>query len=99
MQAINIIHTVGPVYNEHTKEDNAQLLANCYLNCLQLAKDTNASSIAFPAISTGAYGYPMADAATIAINACVKQDYPIDIYLYLFEKISYSIWANALIRV
>jgi O-acetyl-ADP-ribose deacetylase len=61
-----VIHTVGPIYSEK-KSDAAQLLADCYWNCLTLAKQKGLKSIAFPAISTGAYRFPKDKAARIAI--------------------------------
>lgn len=96
MKANNIIHTVGPVYGEHNKEESIQLLSDCYNNCLLLAQESNAGSITFPAISTGAYGYPMDEAASIAIDICLKQSSNIDIYFYLFNQHSYDIWLNEL---
>ncbi len=62
-----VIHTVGPVWQGgHNNE--AQLLASCYRNCLKLALKQCISSIAFPAISCGVYGYPINQAAQICIN-------------------------------
>ena len=63
-----VIHTVGPVYGEH-KEREAELLAACYKNSLALAANQLLTSIAFPAISTGVYGYPRSEAAAIASEA------------------------------
>ena len=60
-----VIHTVGPVYG-HESEREAELLAACYQNSLLLALQHDVSSIAFPSISTGAYGYPKPEAAQIA---------------------------------
>jgi O-acetyl-ADP-ribose deacetylase (regulator of RNase III) len=60
-----VIHTVGPVYGENRGRD-AQLLAACYENSLLLAREHSLSSVAFPAISTGIYGYPRSEAASIA---------------------------------
>jgi len=66
-----IIHTVGPIYgNENGQE--AQMLHSCYMNSLYLAMDNNVKTIAFPNISTGVYGYPIDEAAPIAI-AAVKE--------------------------
>jgi O-acetyl-ADP-ribose deacetylase len=62
-----IIHTVGPVWKGGTRHE-AVLLASCYENSLRLAAEKNLRSIAFPAISTGAYGYPLKAATEIAIN-------------------------------
>ena len=62
----HVIHTVGPVWTGGAAGE-ADLLASCYRNSLRLARDHACSSIAFPAISTGAYGYPKEEAAEIAI--------------------------------
>jgi O-acetyl-ADP-ribose deacetylase (regulator of RNase III) len=62
----HVIHTVGPVWKGGGAGE-AQLLASCYRNTLKLARDHAAASIAFPAISTGVYGYPKEDAAEIAV--------------------------------
>ena len=66
LKAKYIIHTVGPIYSG-TAEDAAQL-ADCYRNSLNLAKEHELHSIAFPAISTGVYGYPLEDATEIAVK-------------------------------
>lgn len=62
-----IIHTVGPVYRDG-KHNEPELLANCYRNCLKLAVENNIKTIAFPAISTGAFGYPLDEATRIAMK-------------------------------
>jgi O-acetyl-ADP-ribose deacetylase (regulator of RNase III) len=62
-----VIHTVGPVWTGG-KRGEAQILANCYRNSLQLAVENRIKTIAFPAISCGAYGYPIREAARIAIE-------------------------------
>jgi len=70
LPAINVIHTVGPVYA--MKRHHAPVfLAACYKNCLDLAREHLIRSVAFPSISTGAYGYPFDEAARVAI-ATVK---------------------------
>lgn len=61
-----VIHCLGPVYGVDKPEDI--LLANCYRNALNLAEDHRISSIAFPAISTGAFGFPLKDATDIAFR-------------------------------
>ena len=65
LAALYVIHTVGPIYGEHGGRE-AELLANCYHNSLTLAVERNLTSIAFPAISTGVFGYPLAKAAEVS---------------------------------
>jgi O-acetyl-ADP-ribose deacetylase (regulator of RNase III) len=65
LPALYVIHTVGPVYGNHRGKE-AELLANCYHNSLSLAVEKNLTSVAFPAISTGVYGYPLAEAARVS---------------------------------
>ena len=65
LAALYVIHTVGPIYGEHRGKE-AELLANCYHNSLTLAVEKNLTSEAFPAISTGVYGYTRAEAAEVA---------------------------------
>jgi O-acetyl-ADP-ribose deacetylase (regulator of RNase III) len=62
-----IFHTVGPVWNGGDRNEDA-LLASCYRRCLELARERSVRSIAFPAISTGIYGFPSDRAAAIAIQ-------------------------------
>jgi len=62
-----VIHTVGPVHS--TREDRSDLLASCHAEALRVADELGAKSVAFPAISTGVYGYPLEDAAPVAIRA------------------------------
>ena len=62
-----VIHTVGPVWRGG-KRGEAETLANCYRNSLQVAVENGARTIAFPAISCGAYGYPIEEAARIALK-------------------------------
>ncbi|MDQ4128096.1 MAG: macro domain-containing protein [Actinomycetota bacterium] len=61
-----VIHTLGPVYGQDRPE--AELLANCYRNSLALADERGIGSIAFPAISTGIFGYPLEEAAEVALG-------------------------------
>jgi len=62
-----VIHTVGPVYS--APEDRSHLLAACHTSSLRVADDLGASTVAFPAISTGVYGYPLRLAAPVAVGA------------------------------
>jgi len=66
LPARHVIHTVGPVYGG--KPQDSQLLTNCYSNSLKLAVENNLTTIAFPAISCGVYGYPIEDACKIAVD-------------------------------
>ena len=61
-----VIHAVGPVYGQH--DDPARLLGDCYRNSLAVADELGARTIAFPAISTGVFGYPMEEAAQVALS-------------------------------
>jgi O-acetyl-ADP-ribose deacetylase (regulator of RNase III) len=65
LPALYVIHTVGPIYGENQGKD-ADLLANCYHNSLTLAVEKNLTAIAFPAISTGVFGYPPTEAARVS---------------------------------
>lgn len=67
-----VIHTVGPVYSR--TEDRSDLLASCHINALHVADAVGATTVAFPAISTGAFGYPPHAAAPIAIAAAKGAD-------------------------
>ncbi|MFN2439412.1 MAG: O-acetyl-ADP-ribose deacetylase [Chitinophagaceae bacterium] len=66
-----VIHTVGPVWTGGQKNE-AQKLANCYKNSLQLAIDNDCKTIAFPCISTGVYNYPVNEAASVAVSTVSK---------------------------
>ena len=68
MAAKHVIHTVGPVYGRGGKV-KAELLAACYRNSLRLAAEKGLKTIAFPAISTGVYGYPLGEAAAVSSRA------------------------------
>ncbi len=70
MPSRHVIHTVGPVYG-HTKQD-AELLASCYRESLKLVVDNTLRSVAFPAISAGVYGYPMEEAAEVALKTTIS---------------------------
>lgn len=99
LSAKYIIHTVGPIYkNGNNKE--AENLAACYKNCLQLSLTHKVKSIAFPNISTGVYGFPKLEAAKIAItevqsflqfNALIKQ-----VIFCIFDEENLSIYHQLL---
>lgn len=65
-----VIHCLGPVYGMDQPEE--ELLSNCYRNALMLAEQHKIDSIAFPAISTGAFGYPVEDAAEVAFKTIIE---------------------------
>ena len=71
LPAKHVIHTVGPVWHDGTQREDA-LLAGCYRNSLALAVQHGLKTIAFPAISTGAYGFPMERATRIALTEVCK---------------------------
>ena len=66
-----VVHTLGPVYGQDRPE--AEILANCYRNSLALAEENEIDSIAFPAISTGVFGYPVEEAAEVALRVVVEE--------------------------
>ena len=65
-----VIHCLGPVYGQDKPE--AELLAACYREALRLAEEKEMESVAFPALSTGAFGYPMKEAARVAIDTVIE---------------------------
>jgi O-acetyl-ADP-ribose deacetylase len=69
-----VIHTVGPVYSR--REDRSTLLASCYTESLRIAAELGARTVAFPAVSTGVYGWPPDDAARIAVTTVHSAEYP-----------------------
>ncbi len=71
LKARHVIHAVGPIYRDG-KQGEPALLASAYRTSLELASQHHCASIAFPAISTGAYGYPMEDAARIAFRTIIE---------------------------
>lgn len=86
LPATYIIHTAGPVYKNGKSGEKEQLRA-CYLNSLQLAKDHDCQSIAFPLISSGIYGYPKEEAKEVAVSAIEEflEKEEMKVYLILFE--------------
>nr|5LBP_A Chain A, MacroD-type macrodomain [Oceanobacillus iheyensis HTE831] len=93
-----IIHTVGPIWNQ-TPDLQEELLANCYRNALELVKVKKLSSISFPSISTGVYGYPIHEAAAIALQTIIQFLQENDVGLVkvvLFSERDYSIYQEKL---
>ena len=93
-----VIHTVGPVYSGG-KRGEAETLASCHRECIRLADEHALKSLAFPAISTGAYGYPVAEAANVAVSAAVdalrSTTHLTKIRFVLFELLTLRAYANA----
>lgn len=86
LPAEKIIHTPGPVWRGGNAKE-AELLRNCYGNCFRIAREKGFKSIAFPAISTGVYGYPLEEAARIAMDEGIKNRESFDEIVYVcFSK-------------
>ncbi len=73
-----VIHTVGPVYYEHSPAESETLLTACYENSLKLAKENGLKTIAFPLISAGVYGYPQREAIKVAVETMKKHQNDFD---------------------
>ncbi|MEV4016746.1 O-acetyl-ADP-ribose deacetylase [Nonomuraea angiospora] len=91
MPAKWVIHTVGPVYSMSV--DRSELLASCYRESLRVADSLESRSVAFPAISTGIYGWPMDDAARIALDTVRQADTSVeDVRFVLFDSAAYAVF-------
>ena len=87
-----VIHTVGPIYFEHTPSEAEALLTSCYENSLKLAKEKGLKTIAFPLISAGVYGYPHRDAIKVAVETMKKHAGDFDeITLVLFWEREFGV--------
>jgi O-acetyl-ADP-ribose deacetylase (regulator of RNase III) len=100
LPAKHVIHTVGPIWHSGNKGE-AALLESAYRESLKLAAEHKLASIAFPSISTGVYGYPVAEAARVAINTVVSflsgQGTPVkDVVFVLFDPATYQAYSSAL---
>lgn len=84
-----VIHTVGPVHSR--SEDRSELLASCHRESLLVADELGATSVAFPAISTGIYGWPLEDAARIAVDAVRRADTKVaEVTFVLYDPVAYA---------
>jgi O-acetyl-ADP-ribose deacetylase (regulator of RNase III) len=96
-----VVHTVGPVWRGGSHGE-AELLHSCYINSLRLAIENGARTVAFPSISTGAYGYPIVQAAGIALDAVksVIERHPYEklqrVYFVCFDDRTYNEYFKAL---
>ncbi|HEX5950446.1 MAG TPA: O-acetyl-ADP-ribose deacetylase [Actinomycetota bacterium] len=90
-----VIHTVGPIYGE--VDDAASLLARCHTSALRVADEIGARTVAFPAISTGVYGYPVEEAAPVAVRAVLGGATEVDeVRFVLFDPRAYEAFTAAL---
>jgi len=90
-----VIHTVGPVYS--ADEDRSALLASCHTESLKVADELGASTVAFPAISTGVYGYPLELAAPVALAAVRDADTRVvEVRFVLFDEDAFAAFERAL---
>jgi len=90
-----VIHTVGPVYSR--SEDRAPLLAACHIASLRVADELGAATVAFPAISTGIYGYPLDLAAPVAIGAILAASTAVrEVRFVLLDRSAYAAFERAL---
>ncbi|MCK8437500.1 O-acetyl-ADP-ribose deacetylase [Streptomyces sp. D2-8] len=90
-----VIHTVGPVFS--ASEDRSGLLASCYRESLRVAGELGARTVAFPAISTGVYGWPMDDGARIAVETVRAADTAVEeVRFVLFDERAYEAFAARL---
>ncbi|HOV21227.1 MAG TPA: macro domain-containing protein [bacterium] len=93
-----VIHTLGPVYLQ--EKGPAAKLAECYKNCLKIADGKNLKSIAFPAISTGVFGYPTKEAAIVSIKSVIEEIPKLKsikkIRFVLFDETTYKIFKETL---
>ncbi len=90
-----VIHTVGPVYER--EEDPVTLLSSCHTESLRIADELEAARIAFPAISTGVYGYPIDEAARVAVEAVRTVDTSVrEVRFVLFDAIALAAFERAM---
>lgn len=98
LKARHVIHTVGPVYR--SEDHSAPLLASAYRSSLALAWEHGLKTIAFPAISCGVYGYPLAEAAAIALRTCRKHATGLrEVRFALFGDDTMAAWKSELERL
>ena len=96
-----VVHALGPVYGQDRPED--ELLANCYRNALALSEERRIESIAFPAISTGVFGYPAEEAAEVALRSVIERTESLQnvrlVRFVLFSEEDLEVYENALLRL
>ncbi|MFE9168822.1 O-acetyl-ADP-ribose deacetylase [Streptomyces kebangsaanensis] len=95
LDALWVIHTVGPVHS--TTEDRSGLLVSCYRESLRVADGLGARTVAFPAISTGVYRWPMEDAARIAVETVRTTETAVEeVRFVLFDEQAYAVFTGQL---
>ena len=99
LRAKNVIHTVGPIYRGGDRNE-AELLAGCYRRSLDVARGNGIKSVSFPSISTGAYRYPVEEAAKVALKTVIgylKENKEIELVRFvLFGKSAYDTYSRVL---
>lgn len=97
LQARHVIHTVGPIWGGGNRGEEGTL-RNCYVNSLKLALENKIGTIAFPSISTGAYRYPLNDAASVAVGAVKSfleiSDGIIEVRFVLYDATTYETYSS-----
>ncbi len=94
LAAEHVIHTVGPVWSR--EEDRSELLASCYRESLRVADELGARTVAFPAISTGIYGWPMDDGARIAVRTVLAARTDVqEVRFVLFDEAAHAAFEAA----
>ncbi|MGW7453327.1 O-acetyl-ADP-ribose deacetylase [Streptomyces sp. NPDC054787] len=94
LPARHVIHTVGPVWSR--EEDRSELLASCYRESLRVADELGARTVAFPAISTGIYGWPVDDGARIAVRTVREARTEVEeVRFVLFDAAAYAAFEEA----
>jgi O-acetyl-ADP-ribose deacetylase (regulator of RNase III) len=98
-----VFHAVGPVYRGGRGRE-AELLASCYRTCLEMAEERGLRKVSFPSISTGAYGYPVEEAAAVALGAVrahlLREDALVEEILFvLFDRATFDAYARELKRI
>jgi len=91
LEAKFVIHTVGPVYFEHSPEVSKELLFSCYKNSLALALLNECKSVAFPLISAGVYGYPKKEALQVAVDCINQFGKDLEVSIVLFDEEAWDI--------
>ena len=96
-----VIHTVGPRYWKYTPEKAKELLRSCYIKSLEVAKENDLHSIAFPGISTGFFGYPLKEASIVAVNSIVEwkkanPDYELEVVFVAYNEETYQVYSKIL---